>query len=547
MKSIHLCILATIVLIGMILRFWQFGSIPQGFQVDEAAFGYNAYSLLKTGKDEYGTPHPITLRSFEDQKAALYAYVDIPFIAIMGLNQISVRMPSAVLGILFIILAYAISLKLTNNKKMSLIIAALFAISPTLIFLSRVQSDPMLGAFLVALGFYLFLWWIKSKHWLLLFGTLIAWGLSLIAYQSPRVFLLVFLPFLFWHYRLEIRRKLIFVFGGFYILMFLCIVYLTVSGGARFNQTSIFTTPEVKLVLEEAIREEAHTPPIITRVFENKLIYYGRAFVNIYFSYINFDFLFLQTREPVRESIQNTGFLYFIELPFILIGIYQVIKKKLRWGYFVLGWIFLTPLVLSPFMTESPNIHRFLLAILPLEILVGFGISYYFDVIKSRIFLFRISLVVIPLIFIFSLAYFLNELFVHQPVHRPWLRNYAFQELIPLLKKYEPKYKKIIVTNSLGNSYIYYLFYNQYDPKKYQESGSRGNENPSTIGKYEFVSVDCPLSTGFNATGPTKTEQGVLYVDDGMVCVNPKKHAKLIKVINWGDNNPAFKLFEYSP
>src|SRR6266567_4042212 len=137
-KYIHFYILSSIVLVGLILRFWQFGAIPQGFQVDEAAFGYNAYSLMKTGADEYGTPFPITLRSFNDEKAALYAYVDVPFIAIMGLNPAAVRMPTLILGLLFILLSYAVTQKLTKDKKISLIVATLCAISPTLIFQNRI-------------------------------------------------------------------------------------------------------------------------------------------------------------------------------------------------------------------------------------------------------------------------------------------------------------------------------------------------------------------------------------------------------------------------
>jgi hypothetical protein len=358
----------------------------------------------------------------------------------------------------------------------------------------------------------------------------------LIAYQSPRAFLLVFIPFLFWHYRAELKNNMKIAMGAIYVLLFVCIVSLTASGGARLNQTSIFTTPEVTLLLEESIREEGQVSPLVTRIFDNKPIFFGRAFVNNYFSYINFDFLFSKTQFPYRESIQHFGFLYLLELPFFLIGIYQIIRRRLRWGYLTLGWTFITPHVLAPFVLESPNIHRFLLAMLPLEILVGFGISQYFELVKKRTVLFKTSIIAIPFLFIASLVFFLNQLFVHQPVHKPWQRNYPFQQLMTDLKKYEDKYDKIVVTNSLGNSYMFYLFYNQYDPKKYQESGSKGNERTSTIGKYEFLSVDCPLSS----------EPHVLYVISGMTCSTPPNSYKQIEVINWGDNTSAFKLYEYT-
>jgi 4-amino-4-deoxy-L-arabinose transferase-like glycosyltransferase len=536
-KRTHLYLLLACVVLAAVLRLWQFGEIPQGLQVDEAAFGYNAYSLLKTGKDEYGVPHPVTLRSYNDQKAALYAYVDIPFIMMMGLNPISVRIPTAILGILFVVLLYVTTLELTKDKTTALIAAALCAISPTMIFQNRIQSDPMLGMFLIVLGFYSFLLWVRSQRWIFLTGSIVMWGLSLIAYQSSRVFLLVFLPLVLWYFWADLRKNMRLILVGGFILIVIAIAYLTASGGARFNQTSTFTTPEVKLVLEESIREEGQIRPVVTRFFDNKLVYYGRALVNNYFSYLNVDFLFLQTQFPTRESLLNTGFLYIIELPFLLIGIYKIIKKRVRWGYFILGWLVLTPLALAPFISESPNIHRFLLAVLPLEVVVGFGIKHYFETIKKRQTVFMASLFVVPIFFLLCLVFFLNQLFVHQPVHRPWQRSYAFQELMTELKKDEPKYNKIIVTNSVGNSYMMYLFYNQYDPAAYQLSGSKGNDQSNRLGKYEFSWPDCPLGK----------ERNVLYVVNGMVCVNHKNYYKEVKVIHWADNTAAFKLYEYTP
>jgi hypothetical protein len=235
--------------------------------------------------------------------------------------------------------------------------------------------------------------------------------------------------------------------------------------------------------------------------------------------------------------VQNIGFLHLASMPFFFIGVYQIIRRKVQWGYFVLGWVLLTPIILAPFISESPNIHRFLLAILPLLMIVGFGIQRYFELIKKRTKLLKLSIVVVPLLFVTSLLYFINQLFVHQPVHRPWYRSYPFQELMADLKRYEPKYDKIVVTTTLGNSYMFYLFYNKYDPKKYQDSGSKGNNDTSTLDKYEFSGSDCPL----------KPEVKVLFVINGMNCIKPTEGYKLVKIINWGDKTPAFKLYEYTP
>lgn len=63
-----------IIFLAFSLRFYKLGSVPAGFFSDEAAVGYNAYSLLKTGKDEFGKPWPFLFISFGEGKLPLYIY-----------------------------------------------------------------------------------------------------------------------------------------------------------------------------------------------------------------------------------------------------------------------------------------------------------------------------------------------------------------------------------------------------------------------------------------------------------------------------------------
>ena len=89
-------LLITILVIAGFLRLWRVGSNPPGLTPDEAALGYNAYSILKTGRDEFGTKLPIIFKSFGDYKPGLYVYLDTPFVAAMGLNEFSTRLPSGI-------------------------------------------------------------------------------------------------------------------------------------------------------------------------------------------------------------------------------------------------------------------------------------------------------------------------------------------------------------------------------------------------------------------------------------------------------------------
>src|SRR3990172_5398650 len=98
-------ILIAIVLLAAVLRFWQLGSYP-AFNADEAAVGYNAYSLIQTGKDEHGNTWPVHFQSFNDYKPGLYFYLVLPFVKILGLNEWAVRIPGATLGVLTVLVVY---------------------------------------------------------------------------------------------------------------------------------------------------------------------------------------------------------------------------------------------------------------------------------------------------------------------------------------------------------------------------------------------------------------------------------------------------------
>src|SRR3989338_7724094 len=112
--------LLVIVIFGGLLRFWGLGENPPGLYWDEASLGWNAYSVLKTGLDEHGRFLPVdTFFAFGDYKPPLYIYAAVPAIWLFGLNEFSVRFPSAVAGTGLIVVAYFLAKELfeTRNKK----------------------------------------------------------------------------------------------------------------------------------------------------------------------------------------------------------------------------------------------------------------------------------------------------------------------------------------------------------------------------------------------------------------------------------------------
>ena len=171
-----LALLFTILFLAAFLRFWRLGEVPPSPDWDEAALGYNAYSLLKTGKDEYGTRWPLTLRSYDDYKPPLYAYLTIPSIKLFGLSTFAVRVPAAVIGTLGVLGTYFLTRALTNNISLSFIAMFLLAISPWHIQFSRIAFEANIGVTLNIWGIYFLLKSLQNGRWMPLAAGILGFG-----------------------------------------------------------------------------------------------------------------------------------------------------------------------------------------------------------------------------------------------------------------------------------------------------------------------------------------------------------------------------------
>src|SRR3989344_6006618 len=129
-----------IILLALVLRFWRLDTYP-ALNADEAAIGYNAYSLIQSGLDEHGNSWHIHFQSFNDYKPGLYFYLVLPLVKILGLNVWAVRIPGAILGVATVYIVYLLvkellkdrftqTKELINAEMMASIASLMLAISP---------------------------------------------------------------------------------------------------------------------------------------------------------------------------------------------------------------------------------------------------------------------------------------------------------------------------------------------------------------------------------------------------------------------------------
>ena len=453
--------------IGIILRFYNLGEVPVSLHRDEAFLGYNAYSILKTGKDMSGNFLPIHLESFFFSPAG-YSYFSIPFIALFGLSQFSIRFASALFGSLNILLIFFIVLNLFAKNKNKYVIGLfssfIFAISPWHINLSRVAVESTIVLFFISLGILLYLKYIKENKIHLLVLSFIYFAVTFLVYQAPRAFLPLFIPFL--AISLSGVRKI--VKDKYQILLFLVLIigpvlFIVFSPdlSLRIQSLSIFSHPETQLIINEQRTQDyiSGVPTIISRLFHNKAEGYSLSFLSNYFKHFSFDFLFLDGGFPDRFRIPRTGLIYIFELPLILIALFMLYKKEIKNGIFLSGWILISFVGSALTFDDIPNLQRAFIAIPAFSIFSGYGIFSFIEVFNSKKIYKKIVLGIISTIIIYSFSYYMIQYYVQGKIYRPWYRQGGYRVLVSQVNDLLPNYDKAVITNRESAPTIFFLFY----------------------------------------------------------------------------------------
>lgn len=542
-KSIFIILIGILVLAAL-LRIWDLGKVPISPDWDEAALGYNAYSILHTGKDEYGKFLPVVLRSFDDYKPALYAYLTIPSIAIFGLNVFAVRLPSAIFGIIGVLATFLLIQEIFRNSKykdvLSLLGSFFLAISPWEIQFSRVAFESHVG---MVLNLLIVLFFVKSfrRNWLLIISAALA-GLNIYVYQSEKVFtplLLLILLLIYLKDFIKIPKKYIFASLTVGIIVVLPMLFYIINNKEallRVKGTSVFA--EQTQILQASIsrlERDRQSNDFTGLIFDNRRVVYFRAIIAGYVSHFNLNWLFIEG-DLARHHAPGMGLMYIFELPLLLAGIYFLLfgefdrKTKLL----VFLWILITPIPAS-ITTGVPHSIRTLNFLPTWQILIAVGaISLFLNLVKHKL----LAKAIIPIFLLFALfnfIYYLNQYFVQLNYFYADQWQYGWEQAASYVKSVEGNYKKIVVTDTqpLDRGYMFMAFYLKFDPLEYQKYGikeSGGFAENHYFGKYEFRPIDWSTDS--------KSPNTLLV---GTPLEFPSSAAAL-KTVSYPDGKPAIKI-----
>lgn len=504
-------ILTIIVIIAAFLRFWQLGANPPSLTWDEAAWGYNAYSLGIDGRDEFGRFLPFDyLESFGDFKPPVYAYLDVIPIKLFGLNEFATRFPSALFGVLNVLMTYFLVKRVfynsVNKEKYALFSSLFLSISPWHIMLSRAAFEANIASFFIVMGIWLFLGGIQEKKWYIIFSA-ISFALSIYTFNSARIvapLVVLLLTCLFRRRLMFIKRQVVlaFIIGCILILPTLSFLF-SPQASLRFKEVNIFSDSNIVAISNQEITNDNFA--WWSRIIHNRRLGYGMEFLRHYFDNLNPIFLFIKGDGNPKFSIQDVGQMYWWDIIFLVGGAIFLFKRKEGYWFIVPLWLILA-IIPAAIARETPHALRTENALPTLQIFTAYGFVSLMNKIKK--FKSSITLILLTGLFI-NFLYFYHNYFVHYARIFSGEWQYGYKDSIAYVKKVGNKYDQIYITDDLGRPYIYYLFYTKTDPRFFRKSATVQRE---ALG---FVTVSGFLKYSFlrDMTYVRSKDKKILYVD----------------------------------
>jgi 4-amino-4-deoxy-L-arabinose transferase-like glycosyltransferase len=495
-----------VLVLATFLRFWQLAHVPPSTSNDEASIGYNAYSVLQTGADEYGSFPLISQRAYDDWRRSTYLLMVVPFVSLFGLQSLSIRLPSVILAILTVLSTYHIVLSLFRKHsplaEQTAIGSAFFlAISPWHIYISRIghETNAYLSFFVFGLLFFL-----KGLHaWKKMLLSVGCFMVSMISYYAGQVIVPLTTIGLLVVYRAHIialaatNRK--FWFGALLVALGLIPILWAIFSPAamiRFRATSTFDPSAHEREFRELVlkyNEAVANRNIVGVLFYNRRLFPIRVFVQGYLSHFHPTWL---VSNSGKESfkIPHTGLLYPFQLLLIAIGIVaftlnneiRAQEKKLMFL-----WLVLAALPASV-ATQAPHAMRAYVLAPVLAIFSSLGLVYVLSAANTLRTVLMIFFIVLVL---FSLRALYVNYFIVFPREQSQSFYYAISKAIPYAIAQESRYDTVVFSNQnhLYQSYMAFLYYSRYDPSLYQKQGgtiSGGFAESHVIGKFQFRPID---------------------------------------------------------
>lgn len=465
-------IFLAILLLSIFLRVWKLDSFPISLFGDEVDLGYQAYSILKTGKDYLGNPWPVSFKSFAEYRLPLNIYIDVPFVAVFGLNEMGVRLPNVIAGVFSVVGIYLLT-RLIFGQRVGLISAFLMSISPWHIFFSRQSNDATILVPLTIFGAWAFVKGLKSYRFL--FVSAVFLSLTFYAYAVGALFTTLLGSFLLVVFRNEILRYRIRRLLGVALLVVVILIpyiNLYISGRASERFTKVAVSADSK-ILEDIVQRQSENPAFLTKVFRNKNAIFVSETVKNYFQAFSTEFLFINGDPILRHSVGGFGQLHFYDALLILVGLVAAIlafwraESKSIFYVFVLGWLLIAPIASSLTQHGGEHAARLIVFLPPIIILASLGLDRILGSME-KIWA-RLALGVVVFLMVINSAGYFYRYFVEWPKDSWRFWHAGYKETLSFVKSIDAKFERIYLNNTYEPMLVRFLFWYKYDPAIFQK------------------------------------------------------------------------------
>ncbi len=500
-KHKYIFYILTILVLALLPRLYKVNSYPPHLNWDEVSLGYNAYSILKTGKDEYVYLTTIPVKLFD-------------------LNSLSTKFVSIVSGSVSVVFIFLLLDLIFNHKPTSFVLALLYSICPWAIFLSRIalEANLFLCLFIACIYFL-----VVKKYSL----SLIFYSLCLFTYNSSRV-LLPFFIFLFAFTLIKSHvRFSSFITKHKYGLLFFLVCFVLFMA-QTFNQSGQARYKWVSLLDQGAINQINQLRQVYPRILVNKVTYFLYQVISNYLSHFNPGFLFAKGGSHYQFNIPNFYLLSPFLLPFFIAGIFYFLKNRYYLPLFIL---LISPLP-SSITRDAPHTLRSIVFLSSSTFisLVGLGS------LLSRSF-YKIVIVALFIGILSQISFWKKYKQYSVDYSSSW--QYGYDQLTSYLKSNYSKYQHIYITKEYGEPHEFLMFYWPWPPSDYQLDTTKTWRFQSdwfwidSFDKFTFVNDwDMPQ---------------VSIPNNSLVVTSPKNMAtgnlNLLKTINYPDNSQTFLIF----
>lgn len=506
-KHLHLTILLAIALLFLFTRFYKISEIPSGVYWDEASIGYNAYSILQTGKDEWGNALPLHFKAFGEYKLPVYIYSVILPVKLFGLNELSVRLPAVIFALFNILLTYLIARKISKNEIVGLLSAFSLSITPYFFIFSRVGYEAVPGLTFFLLGVFFFLQ-TQQRSWNFIFSTA-SLVLSMYTYNGYRILspltLLIFSIWLIILWKAKLNRRIIplilagaiFILGSFPLYNFL----RSENSISRFQAVGIEN-------------------------LDRKKVFVGLDISKNFLAHFNPVYLFVSGDSNLRSQLSGFGELYIYDAIFLVMGL--IYFRKHPQINRILPVLLLLGFLPASVSREVPHALRSLAVAPFFSIFTALGVVYLsekFGENKNKLLL----VIVAGYVGLFF-VYFNNFTKVYASQSASfWQEGYKL-----IFQKYSKEFAgfdHVLISDRYAQPYIFALFYMQYNPDKfrsgvvYNTDNRRVTSQVKSFDKFIFDDIDYnQLPSGKTLIFAHPTDRlnelwvkNILYHDDGSV------------------------------